>query len=531
MAALQSEINHGNYFKNLKSIPMKYFVLSAFILFTAVSALATPPVRPVSAAAIPSANVNNLNCSYDNDPQSYAVVNQNLLSLNTVTCLGYTFAQPVKGLFQIDLRMTTGLLSLINEDNIAQGFELRFYDAGGQMVAMYGSGGFVTADVLSGTGKTRLLAFVNTDIKTMSITVKKLAGILSSDIYISNVQNTEVNMNLVKKGTDNSAGLLHGHVLNPEKATDAYDPNTDYATFQFPLVSLLGNTSAVYDWLPATPAGALNGEEQSVYLTIAGSTPLTVGVLSSLNITLTYTDNSSASFALSDPVVHVSVFQGTNKRLVEVPMNPVKSLRTAAITKSDLLSANLLNNMKLYNIFTGTASSIIVLPVKLVSFTGIMKNKAVQLEWKTEGMESTASFEVQRSADSKEYTAIGNIHAGTLSSATYNFNDNAPLAGKSYYRLRIINADGSFTYSSVVMIKSSGEITITVWPNPAQNFIKLNASVAGVVITDATGKPSISAVNIRAGDAINISQLKPGIYFVRPIQDDEKSPAIKIIKN
>ena len=510
---------------------MKYFVLSAFILFNAASVLATPPVRPVLAIAIPSVNVNNLNCSYDNDPQSYATVNQNLLSLNTVTSLEFTFAQPVKGLFQIDLRMSTGLLSQINEDNIAQGFELRFYNAGGQQVAMYGSGGFITADVLSGTGKARLLAFVNTNVKTMSISIKKLVGILSSDIYISNVQSTEVNMNLVKNGTDNSAGLLHGNVLNPDKATDAYDPNTEYATFQFPLISLIGNTSAVYDWLPATPAGVLNGEEQSVYLTIAGTTPLTVGVLSSLNITLTYTDNSSATFSLSDPVVHVSLFQGTNKRLVEVPMNPVKSLRTATITKSDLLSANLLNNMKLYNIFTGTASSIIVLPVKLVSFTGVMKNKAVQLSWKTEGMESTASFEVQRSADSRDFTAIGNIHAGSLASAAYNFNDNAPLAGKSYYRLRIINADGSFTYSSVIIIKSSGDISITVSPNPAQDFIKLNASVAAVVITDAAGKPAITTVNVRAGDAINISQLKPGIYFVLPIQDDGKSPAIKIIKN
>ena len=226
---------------------MKYFTLSAFILFSAFSLLAAPPVKPASATAIPSGNVNNLGNSYDNDPQSYAAVNQGLLALNTVTVIEYTFAQPVKGLFQIDLQLTTGLLSQINEDNIAQGFELRYYNAGGQLMAMYGSGGFVAADVLSGTGKVRLLAFVNTNIKTMSITVKKLAGILSSDIYISNVQSTEVNMNLVKNGADNSTGLLHGTVSNPEKATDAYDPNTDYATFQFPLVTLIGNTSAMYD--------------------------------------------------------------------------------------------------------------------------------------------------------------------------------------------------------------------------------------------------------------------------------------------
>jgi hypothetical protein len=510
---------------------MKYFILSAFVLFNAMSVLATPPVRPVSATATPSANVNNLALSYDIDLQSYATIEQNLLALNTTTSVEYIFAQPVKGLFQIDLRMSTGLLSQINEDNLAQGFELRFYNAADVQIAMYGSGGFVAADVLSGTGKARLLAFVNSNVKKMSITVKKLVGILSSDICILNVQSTEINMNLVKNGTDNSAGLLHGSVSNPEKATDVYDPNTEYATFQFPLVSLLGNTSALYDWLPAFPPGALNGEEQSVYLTIAGATPLTVGVLSSLNVTLTYTDNSSTSFSLSDPVVHVSLFQGTNKRLVEVPMNPVKSLRNVAITKSDLLSANLLNNMKLYNIFTGTASSIIVLPVKLISFSGILKNKTVQLAWKAEGMESATSFEVQRSADSRDFTAIGNVKAGTLSLTTYGFNDNVPLAGKSYYRLRIINIDGSFTYSSIVMIKSSSEIAITVSPNPAQDFIKLNASAAGVVIADATGKPVINIANIRAGDAINISQLKPGIYFVYTVQDDGKSPAIKLIKN
>ena len=212
-------------------------------------------------------------------------------------------------------------------------------------------------------------------------------------------------------------------------------------------------------------------------------------------------------------------------------MNPVKLLRSVAVTKSDLLNASLLNNMRLYNIFTGAASSIAVLPVKLVSFTGALKNKTAKLTWETEGIESTASFEVQRSADGKEYTAIGNVHAGNFSSTTYNFNDNAPLAGKSYYRLRIINTDGSFTYSLVVMIKSTSDITVTVSPNPAQHFIKLNASVAGIIITDAAGKPLISVVNVRAGAAIDISQLKPGFYFIHPLQDDDKLPAIKIIKN
>jgi hypothetical protein len=507
---------------------MKKIIIVLSILFTTLSLSAAPPVRPYQAVSFQT--VTNIGNCIDNDLQSYAIVRQSLLALNATTAIEFSFQSTVTGLFQIDMQMTTGLLSQINEDNLAQGMTLDFYNTGGQLVATYSSGGFVVADVLSISGRVRLLAFVNTPVAKMTVRFKKLAGILSSDINIFNVQNQDMDMNLSTNGIDNSAGLLHGSVLNPERATDLFDPNTEYASFQFPLISLIGNTSALYDWLPAFPAGTVNGEQQSVYLTVEGATPLTLSVLGSLNIKLNYTDNSSATYAISDPVVHVSIFQGTNKRLVEVPMDPAKSLKNAAVIKSDLVSVSLLNNMRLYNIFTGASSTISVLPVTLSSFTGVLRDKAVQLAWKVESMDGTVSFEVQRSGNGKDFSAIGSVHAGN--SYIYGFTDNAPLAGVSYYRLRMIDADGSFAYTAVVMIRNTKDISISVLPNPAQDFIRISASVAitGVAIADAAGKPVISIASFH-GEPVNISLLKPGAYFVRATEANGESVSVKIIKN
>ncbi|MBK9194770.1 MAG: hypothetical protein IPO17_07215 [Flavobacteriales bacterium] len=141
--------------------------------------------------------------------------------------------------------------------------------------------------------------------------------------------------------------------------------------------------------------------------------------------------------------------------------------------------------------FGGTATvscDPVVLPVELLSFEAIDAGDAVLLEWFTASEESTARFEVHRSNDGATWQPIGSVAAAGTSQQTieYAHLDMQPLNGLSYYRLHIIDTDGSGTYSEVVgMQRVSGNIS--AHPNPTDGTVTLG-STARLRVIDAQGR-------------------------------------------
>lgn len=112
------------------------------------------------------------------------------------------------------------------------------------------------------------------------------------------------------------------------------------------------------------------------------------------------------------------------------------------------------------------------LPLTLVTFTGIKTASTTsQLKWTTSNEKDFELFEVQKSADAKSFEAIGKVYAnetiGTYQKS-YGFIDNNATSLKNYYRLKMIDADGSFSYSKIINIKNEGTGSIVgeFYPNP-----------------------------------------------------------------
>src|SRR5207244_1431248 len=82
-------------------------------------------------------------------------------------------------------------------------------------------------------------------------------------------------------------------------------------------------------------------------------------------------------------------------------------------------------------------------------------------------------FELERSADGVKFTTITFVatkadHGNSTSALSYNYNDEKPMVGANYYRLKQIDNDGKYSYSNVVLLtRKVTEITLTgVYPNP-----------------------------------------------------------------
>lgn len=160
-----------------------------------------------------------------------------------------------------------------------------------------------------------------------------------------------------------------------------------------------------------------------------------------------------------------------------------------------------------------------VLPLHLLSFTGHRVNKEVQLDWKTVNEQNTSRFEIQRSANGIDFLPIGSVVArNSAGDHTYGFVDRLPVAGANYYRLKMIDTDGRFTYSSIVRIVMKEEKQLRVYPNPASEMIQVQTAMPyhTVEITDMAGRKYMSWTKSLNGQ-YPVSALAKGIYMVRII--------------
>jgi len=181
-----------------------------------------------------------------------------------------------------------------------------------------------------------------------------------------------------------------------------------------------------------------------------------------------------------------------------------------------------------YHVYLDRDASFI-LPLTLLSFDGKRNAEGTQLNWSSTNENNVSHFEVQRSFDGAEFTAIGNVNARNTNGVNYyDFRDAdsrvVRSAGKIYYRLRMIDKDGSYSYSKVITINPLKENLASVYPNPVKGeeiFIRLATSAnskLSVILTDASGKAcrNWSLTTATTNDLrLDIKNISNGMYFLK----------------
>lgn len=133
------------------------------------------------------------------------------------------------------------------------------------------------------------------------------------------------------------------------------------------------------------------------------------------------------------------------------------------------------------------------LPVSLVSFTGQSEGFTAHLSWETAWEKGASHFLIERSQDAKSFEAIGRVDAqgNTNKNQHYNFFDPALTAGWWYYRLRQVDLDGTYMYSSITAVRIGTEPlgTLTLSPNPSAGplLLEYKAGIRSVSIYSLAG--------------------------------------------
>ena len=184
----------------------------------------------------------------------------------------------------------------------------------------------------------------------------------------------------------------------------------------------------------------------------------------------------------------------------------------------------------------GTMSKYNALPVKLIYFTAIGDGNKVRLNWEVANEQDIRTYEVQKSLTASNFSFLSNVSSRQMSQSNYTDFDFNPANGWNYYRLKIIDQTGNFTYSPVRAVKfTKGDEQVSIFPNPATDVLNvlLPSSYVNTVSLQVYGvdgkyistlKPSVNAVRM------NVAALPAGTYILRIIRNNGEVQNYRFVK-
>lgn len=165
----------------------------------------------------------------------------------------------------------------------------------------------------------------------------------------------------------------------------------------------------------------------------------------------------------------------------------------------------------------GELSANAPLPLQLLAFTATPFNHAVRLQWTTAQESNTSHFDIEHSNNGQRFEKIGRIAAAGHSVQTRQYQYEHAGTGAGNYRLRMVDIDGSFSYSSIVQVnaRSTGTNPNLQWLAPQQLLrVPVQSVPAHVVVLNMHGQQLRHAVVAAGSNTVSLAGLPAGTYEV-----------------
>lgn len=176
------------------------------------------------------------------------------------------------------------------------------------------------------------------------------------------------------------------------------------------------------------------------------------------------------------------------------------------------------------------------LPVSFSNWQGNRVNRDVTLTWATSIEQNASHFILECSENGgRTWNERTQVSARNLASGSaYRYLDQNVPIGSLQYRLRQVDFDGQFAYSSILNINGSKEAgTVTVYPQPAVNGLNVNVSdnFSGgqMELYDAAGRLVKTQAISQSTERLETSMLPGGVYLLRVIGGDDSVATQRVV--
>ena len=188
-----------------------------------------------------------------------------------------------------------------------------------------------------------------------------------------------------------------------------------------------------------------------------------------------------------------------------------------------------------YNVpvMTNIASTVIkdftVVPLKLISFSAVPQNdNTVSLNWNTANEINIKYFTIEKSPDALRFNSVTNVAAEGKATNDYYASVRDENSGITFYRLKIVDNDGRFSYSPIIKIDRRKDAAgFSVLTNPVKDFIIINTTdkilnnTQGSLVN--TNGAVVKNFNIKQGSqTVEIKGMPAGIYYLKTINGSSK---------
>jgi hypothetical protein len=157
------------------------------------------------------------------------------------------------------------------------------------------------------------------------------------------------------------------------------------------------------------------------------------------------------------------------------------------------------------------------LPLTLLSFSASADANGIRLKWSTAEEMNTAHFIIERSSDGYSFEQAGVIQAAGSGSHLYSFMDQAIATNSTFYRLKMVDADGATRFSNVLrMPGAASAVKLILFPNPSSTSITVSSPEReSATITSIEGRELKRVTLERGSTTIDIASLRAGLYLLK----------------
>lgn len=320
---------------------------------------------------------------------------------------------------------------------------------------------------------------------------------------------TTINGNLLIEGESSDITNLDGFA-NLTTVTGQFRINFTGVTTLSPLSNLTSVGGLFLDSNPnITSLNGLNG------LTSLGST-----------LSIFLNENLTDISALEN----IASFSGVEVELLGNTLLSECAIASFCANISDLESATLGDNGTGCNEYVEIEAACQTLPVTLTNFRAINEQSTALLTWSTTYETNFDQFSIERSQTGKTWQTVGIVAA--KGSSSYSFTDKSALSGLNYYRLKMIDRDGSNAYSQIVSVRIKSDVAI--YPNPvAEKILFKNVDISSIQhlqLFNSAGLLVLENSKIQSS-GVDVRKVPVGIYTAMLTYKNGATKSFQLIKD
>lgn len=158
-----------------------------------------------------------------------------------------------------------------------------------------------------------------------------------------------------------------------------------------------------------------------------------------------------------------------------------------------------------------------ILPIKWLSVSGSLNNSKQALLYFKVNEISVAKYEIEKSNDGRNFNLIGTIISKGNGENDYHFTETKSLDGLKFYRLKQIDNDGRYSYSSVIKLSNQLVDALSVYPNPVKDLLSISGATIGskAILTDISGKVLQQLIILQTSFTLDMKEYSKGVYLLK----------------